>query len=163
MLSKSISDRSAPHHGMGRASKCLSAFSRNLRIQSGSDFIEEISSTTSVESPLFGLKTECEGSLQPKRYPLLSSWRCSSWVIAMPTSLETRCPIAPAGGMGPWATRSMASLHGWPAQSRSADSDSTSQVSAHEWPWKPRDPTSGVDYFSTGTPTSDPYSVQDPS
>src|SRR5947209_2052616 len=108
MLSKSISDRSAPHHGMGRAWKCLSAFSRNLRIHSGSDFIEEISSTTSVESPRFGLKTECEGSLQPNRYPLLSSWRCSSWVIAI----------------------SKSSLHGPPAQSRCGHSDSTSQVSA---------------------------------
>ncbi len=34
-----MSDRSAPHHGMGRFSKCFSDFSRNLRIQSGSDFM----------------------------------------------------------------------------------------------------------------------------
>src|SRR6266540_4503792 len=83
MLSKSISDRSAPHHGMGRAWKCLRAFNRNLRIHGGSDFIEEISSTTCSDRPLFGSKTECPGSLQPNRYPLLSSLRCSSCVTAI--------------------------------------------------------------------------------
>src|SRR6266571_1159757 len=84
MLSKSISERSAPHQGMGRFWKCFKAFSRNFRIQSGSDFMEEISSTTASDRPLFGLKTEWSGSLQPNRYPLLSSLRCSSWVTAMP-------------------------------------------------------------------------------
>jgi hypothetical protein len=43
---------------MGRARKCLSAFSRNFRIQSGSDFRWEISSTTASERPFFGVKTE---------------------------------------------------------------------------------------------------------
>ena len=53
-----MSDRSAPHHGIGRASKCFSDFSRYLRIQSGSDLSAEISSTTAGESPRFGVKTE---------------------------------------------------------------------------------------------------------
>ena len=83
MSSKSIPDRSAPHHGIGRASKCRSAFRRALRIQSGSDLREEISSTTAAERPFFGVKMEWSGSLQPKRYPLVSSRRCSSWETAM--------------------------------------------------------------------------------
>src|SRR4029453_13454743 len=71
------------HHGMGRAWKCFSDFSRNLRIHSGSDFIAEISSTTASLSPFFGTNTECAGSCQPKRYPLESSSRCCSWVCAI--------------------------------------------------------------------------------
>src|SRR5437870_4395580 len=86
MLSKSISDRSAPHQGMGLAWKCLSALSRNFRIHAGSDFMSEISSTTRSERPRLGVKTEWAGSLQPKRYPLVSSFRCSSWVTAMTRS-----------------------------------------------------------------------------
>ena len=57
MSSKSMSERSAPHHGIGRALKCFSAFSRNFRIHSGSDFMKEISSTTSSDSPFFGSNT----------------------------------------------------------------------------------------------------------
>src|SRR5947208_9952215 len=90
MSAKSISDRSAPHHGMGRPRKCLSDFRRNLRIQSGSPFSEEISSTTASDSPFFGTKTDCEGSCQPKRYPLSSSLRCSSCVMAMRSVAPTR-------------------------------------------------------------------------
>jgi hypothetical protein len=86
MFSKSMSDRSAPHHGIGRRSKCFSAFSRNLRIQSGSDFSAEISSTTAGDSPRFGSKTEWSASFQSKRYPFESSWRCSSCVTAMTCS-----------------------------------------------------------------------------
>ena len=67
MSSKSMSERSAPHHGIGLAMKCFSAFSRNFRIHSGSDFIAEISSTTAGLNPFLGLKTEWSGSLQPKR------------------------------------------------------------------------------------------------
>src|SRR6476619_2318378 len=85
MLSKSIPDRSAPHHGMGRCSKCFRAFSRRLRIQSDSDFRAEISSTTASDSPRLGSKTEFDPSFQSNRYPLLSSRRCSSWLTA------TRC------------------------------------------------------------------------
>src|SRR6266498_2008205 len=89
MSSKSISERSAPHHGMGLARKCLRAFSLNLRIQSGSDLRWEISSTTSSERPFFGVNTEWLGSFQPKRYPLVSSLRCSSWVIAIAKPVYT--------------------------------------------------------------------------
>src|SRR2546423_5673056 len=91
MLSKSMSERSAPHQGMGRFRKCFRAFSRNFRIQSGSDFISEISSTTASDSPLLGVKTEWSGSLQPNRYPLVSSSRCCSWVVAIDLSLPV-CP-----------------------------------------------------------------------
>src|SRR5437660_9509416 len=126
MLSKSISDRSAPRHGMGLACKCLSALSRNFRIHAGSDFMSEISSTTRSERPRLGVKTEWAGSLQPKRYPLVSSLRCSSWVTAM--------------------TRS--SLHAAHGEPYGLDRIQTRWSEA---------------YFSTGTPTSDPYSVQDPS
>jgi hypothetical protein len=60
-------DRSAPHHGIGRPSKCLSAFSRNFRIHSGSPLMWEISSTTCWFSPLLGSKTEWAGSFQSNR------------------------------------------------------------------------------------------------
>src|SRR5256885_7233669 len=126
MLSKSMSDRSAPHHGMGRFWKCLSAFSRNLRIQSGSDFMEEISSTTASESPLLGVKTEWSGSLQPKRYPLVSSSRCCSCVVATTSVYPRRHDkVDPPGGI---------------RRSRQPDQP-----------------------FSTGTPTNEPHSVQEPS
>src|ERR671923_165611 len=97
MFSKSMSERSAPHHGIGRAWKCFSAFSRYFRIQSGSSLRPLISSTTFSDRPLFGWKTACEGSFQSKRYPLESSLRCSSWLTAMispPTAAEIR-----AGGI----------------------------------------------------------------
>ncbi len=58
MFAKSMSDRSAPHQGIGRASKCFSAFSRYFRIQSGSPLSDEISSTTCALSPRFGWNTE---------------------------------------------------------------------------------------------------------
>ena len=67
MFSKSMSDRSAPHQGIGRASKCSSAFSRRLRIQSGSSFSPEISSTTAFDSPRLGSKTEWDASFQSNR------------------------------------------------------------------------------------------------
>ncbi len=67
MSSKSISDRSAPHHGIGRARKCFSALRRNRRIQSGSPLIAEISSTTSSDRPFLGWKTYSTSSLQPYR------------------------------------------------------------------------------------------------
>ena len=67
MSSKSIPERSAPHHGIGRCSKCFSDFRRYFRIQSGSLFRAEISSTTCAFRPFFGSKTECDGSFQPKR------------------------------------------------------------------------------------------------
>src|SRR2546428_7732617 len=83
MSSKSMPERSAPHHGSGRSWKCLSAFRRALRIQSGSDLRAEISSRTEADRLFFGVKIEWSGSLQPKRYPLVSSRRCSSWETAM--------------------------------------------------------------------------------
>src|SRR5688500_10189310 len=83
MFSKSMSDRSAPHQGIGRFWKCFRAFSRYLRIQSGSDLSSLISSTTCADRPRFGSKTECEASFQSKRYPLESSLRCSSWLTAI--------------------------------------------------------------------------------
>ena len=67
MLLKSMSDRSAPHHGIGRASKCFSAFSRYFFIQSGSLFSALISSTTAADSPRFGSKTEWSASFQSNR------------------------------------------------------------------------------------------------
>ncbi len=67
MLSKSMPERSAPHQGMGRASKCFRAFSRYFRIQSGSDFRAEISSTTAADRPRLGVKTEWSASFQSKR------------------------------------------------------------------------------------------------
>src|SRR5919106_2718287 len=83
MFSKSISERSAPHQGIGRRSKCFRALSRYLRIQSGSDLSSLISSTTCADRPRFGSKTAWDGSFQSKRYPLESSLRCSSWLTAM--------------------------------------------------------------------------------
>src|SRR6478672_4546788 len=83
MSSKSMSDRSAPHQGMGRFSKCLSAFRRYLRIQSGSFLSAEISSTTAALSPRLGVNTEFDRSCQPNRYPLDSSSRCSCCVTTM--------------------------------------------------------------------------------
>lgn len=62
-----MSDRSAPHHGIGRASKCFRDFSRNFRIQSGSPFRAEISSTMRSEMPRLGSNTEFEASFQPNR------------------------------------------------------------------------------------------------
>ena len=73
-----MSDRSAPHQGIGRRSKCFRAFSRYLRIQSGSDLSSLISSTTCADRPRFGSNTEWDGSFQSNRYPLESSSRCSS-------------------------------------------------------------------------------------
>src|SRR5215212_3954460 len=86
MFWKSMSDRSAPHHGIGRISKYRRLLSRIFRIHSGSFFSAEISSTTSVESPRLGVKIEWSASFQSKRYPLLSSLRCSSWLIATASS-----------------------------------------------------------------------------
>src|SRR4051812_4119034 len=90
MLLKSISERSAPHHGIGRASKCSKALRRRLRIQSGSDLRLEISSTTAGDNPRLGSKIEWDASFQPKRYPLSSSFRCSSWLMTTADS-----PFAP--------------------------------------------------------------------
>ena len=67
MSSKSMPERSAPHQGIGRFSKCFSDFRRNFRIQSGSSLSAEISSTTAADSPFFGSNTECEGSFQSNR------------------------------------------------------------------------------------------------
>jgi hypothetical protein len=67
MFWKSMSERSAPHQGIGRFSKCLYALTRALVIQSGSFLISEISRTTASDSPRFGSNTECEGSCQPNR------------------------------------------------------------------------------------------------
>jgi len=57
MFWKSMADRSAPHHGIGRFSKWRKAFSRFFRIHSGSDLSHEISSTTSSVRPFFGWNT----------------------------------------------------------------------------------------------------------
>jgi hypothetical protein len=51
MLSKSISDRSAPQVGMGLRSKSCSARWRRWSIHSGSLFRAEMSATTSGEMP----------------------------------------------------------------------------------------------------------------
>src|ERR671919_1325446 len=85
MFSKSISDRSAPHHGIGRPRKCFRAFSRNFRIHSGSDFSSEISETTASDSPRLGVNTECWGSAQPKRYTWSSSFRSGLATISPPS------------------------------------------------------------------------------
>src|ERR671918_3178261 len=95
MFSKSISDRSAPHHGIGRPRKCFRAFSRNFRIHSGSDFSSEISETTASDSPRLGVNTVCWGSCQPKRYPWSSSFRSGFATISFP-SLD-----APSGNIYP--------------------------------------------------------------
>src|SRR6266566_7831930 len=110
MLSKSIPERSAPHHGIGRCSKCFRAFSRRLRIQSGSDLRAEISSTTASDSPRLGSKTEFDSSFQSNRYPLLSSRRCSSWLTATPCS-----PFVPVGGgrSGRAPHRSRSKVYSW--------------------------------------------------
>ncbi len=47
----------ANHGAMGLRSKIWRARSRNLRIQSGSPFIHDISSTMSELRPFLGLKT----------------------------------------------------------------------------------------------------------
>ena len=54
---KPMPARLPPHVGMGRRSNRWSDFSRTSRIQSGSPFIQDISSTMSSERPFFGLKT----------------------------------------------------------------------------------------------------------
>ena len=67
MSSKSIPERSAPHQGMGRASKCFSAFCRYFRIHSGSDFRAEISLTTAADRPALRREDGMVGSFQSKR------------------------------------------------------------------------------------------------
>src|ERR671918_1246315 len=101
MFSKSISDRSAPHHGIGRPRKCFRAFSRNFRIHSGSDFSSEISETTASDSPRLGLNTECWGSAQPKRYPWSSSLRSGLVAISAPSLSVVPGDIYPGGRISP--------------------------------------------------------------
>src|ERR671919_1124909 len=101
MFSKSISDRSAPHHGIGRPRKCFRAFSRNFRIHSGSDFSSEISETTASDSPRLGLNTECWGSAQPKRYPWSSSFRSGFATISFPSLDAPSGNIYPGGRISP--------------------------------------------------------------
>ena len=69
MSSKSMSGMFlANHSSMGLRSNRLSAFSRNFVIHSGSDFIHEISRTTSSLMPFFGTLTYCSVSCQPSLY-----------------------------------------------------------------------------------------------
>ena len=65
MFWKSIVLRSAPQVGSGFFSKISSERRRNWRIQSGSLFIQEISSTTSLLKPFLALKTYCSASKKP--------------------------------------------------------------------------------------------------
>jgi len=65
MLSKSITERSAPHVGIAFFWKILSERSRMAVIHSGSCFIQEISLTTSSVRPRLALKTNFSGSKKP--------------------------------------------------------------------------------------------------
>src|SRR2546421_8248514 len=88
MLSKSRSARAGlPQLGMGRRSNISSARSRNLRIQAGSFFIAEISSTTSRLRPRFALKTGVLSSWKPYWYSVDSA-RCAT--IVRPLSAHGR-------------------------------------------------------------------------
>ena len=62
-----MSDRSAPHQGIGRISKYRRLLSRIFRIHSGSFLSAEISSTTRSFRPRLGSKTEWSASFQSKR------------------------------------------------------------------------------------------------
>src|SRR6185437_5592175 len=68
MLSKSITDRSAPHLGSSRSTKCRYALTRSLVIHSGSDLCAEISRTTSSSKPRRVRKTEVTSSWKPNLY-----------------------------------------------------------------------------------------------
>src|SRR5437899_1111726 len=70
MLSKSMSERSAPQFGIGRRTKCSYAFTRNLVIHAGSPFECEISSTMSRVRPRWGTLMLVDSSCHPYRYPL---------------------------------------------------------------------------------------------
>ena len=72
-----------PTRASGGASKCSSAFSRYLRIQSGSDFSAEISSTTAFDKPRLGSKTAVRRVLPVEAVPLGELSRCSSWLTAI--------------------------------------------------------------------------------
>src|SRR3954465_7150996 len=68
MLSKAISDRSAPHIGIGLRSKTCSALSRFLSIHSGSFLRREMFSTTSGESPRRAVMPAGSGAPPPRRH-----------------------------------------------------------------------------------------------
>src|SRR5437588_8598492 len=68
MFSKSITDRSAPHSGSGRSTKCRYDLTRNSVIHSGSDLCAEISRTTSSSNPRRVRNTDVTSSWNPYRY-----------------------------------------------------------------------------------------------
>src|SRR3989338_2290999 len=68
MSSKFTPERSPPHHGIGFFKNISRDFSLNFLIQSGSPLRCEISSTTSLDSPFFDLKTYFSGVLKPYLY-----------------------------------------------------------------------------------------------
>src|SRR5579883_192820 len=96
MLSKSMSARAGPPQlGMGRRSNISSARSRNLRIQSGSFFMYEISSTTWRLRPFFDLKTGCTSSWKPYWYSVFSSGLAVT-LMAPPLIVLLSCRGGPA-------------------------------------------------------------------
>jgi len=65
MFSKSITERSAPHVGIGFLRKISSERRRMFNIHSGSCFIHEISFTISGFRPRLALKTYSSGTKKP--------------------------------------------------------------------------------------------------
>jgi len=65
MFSKSMSSRSPPHVGSGRARKYSRAWRRRFLIQSGSFLCSEIIATISGFSPRPDLKKYSSGSWKP--------------------------------------------------------------------------------------------------
>src|SRR5580692_12156713 len=88
MLSKSISDKSAPQVGSGLRPKDFRPFSRMLSIHSGSFLRAEMSRTTSSDRPRRADAPATSESAQPNLYvPSPSS--CSCVVVVMSRALRT--------------------------------------------------------------------------
>ena len=75
MLSKSIVERSAPHFGIGRSTKCRWLFTRYSVIHSGSDLCAEIWRTMSSVRPRSVWNTGVKSSWNPYLYsPIWVAW-----------------------------------------------------------------------------------------
>src|ERR671921_2277981 len=96
MSSKSISERSPPHCGVGFSKNDASAFSRNSSIHSGSFLCLEIMATISGSIPFLGvLKKYSSGSRKPYLYSSSpSSWIVlSSGICFLPLALGARAEL----------------------------------------------------------------------